>query len=206
VDLQGIVDNTQRHRFQNCAGTFQISGNRGEIPIFNFNFTGQYVKPDAGTYVSNPSYSDVVPPAVKGAFAGWAWPNVLQEDLSCFSTFNFDPAGVVNALDCAGAAQGYDGAFVSDFDPVLTLDVEQKTLGSWNPFTALEGNVMALFALAVGTVGGNRLSIVSESAQLVDCQPGDRNGRAIWNLTFKFRRRGDNTLIDPNVPFLIRLD
>jgi hypothetical protein len=206
ADIQAVIDNRQVHKFQNCAGNVVISGNRAENVVFGFNMTGQYVRPIDGTYISAPVYSDVVPPAVKGAFAGWEWPGGVEEDLACFSTFNFDPTGVVNAIDCAGAAQGYDGAFVSDFDPVLTLDVEQKLLSTWNPYQAIESQEMELFVLSIGSAGGNRITLVAESAQLVDCQEGERNGRQINNLTFRFRRRGDLTLNDPNVPYLIRFD
>jgi len=200
VDLQAIIDNVDRHRFKSCSGTFTITGNRAETIIFGFSFTGEYVRPDAATYIANAVYSDIIPPAVKAATATWD-----AQVLSCFSTFSFDPAAVVNALDCAGAAQGYDGAYVSAFDPVFTLDVEQSTLTTWNPFAAIESNSQEALSFSIGTAG-NRMTIIAESAQLVDCQPGERNGRAIWNLTFRFRRRSDAALNDPNVPYLIRLD
>lgn len=80
-------------------------------------------------------------------------------------------------------ASGYHSAVITDRRITVTVDMEADLVANYDPNGDRLARTLRAVTWAI-TDGANTLTFTLPSAQVIDVQPGDRNGLEIFNVTY----------------------
>ncbi len=169
-----------------ARGTVTVANVNGEPSFLEFNFTGVY---DAVTdeALLSPVYEPTIPPVfldVKVNATGGS---------GCFANLGIDLGTTVTPRDCAKAANGAISVFITDRNPVGTVDPEMELVADRDFYGMLEsGSPSSLYA-EWGEVAGNTIILSGPYVIASDVGDGERDGIAVADLALEFRTPGVDT-------------
>lgn len=171
-----------------AMGTWSVSGSAGGIAKISFTFTGVYAgTSDTPLPDSAFTFTDPIPPTVQLAQLAYGASFDLVVD-----TFKIDIGNQVQERTDVNGAQGLHGVRITDRTPTGSLDPEAVAEGN-HPFWANQSNgVLEAFALRIGTVSGNRMTITCPKVQTTGIAYQDRKGIRAYTLTINPRRNNGN--------------
>lgn len=157
-----------------AVATFSVRG----YPSIQFNMTGLYA-PAADQ--ANPS----------ATFEEHTPPNCLSAGLKIGS---YSPVGIEQAQIDFGiglsekrdlnSSTGLTSLVITSRTPKITLDCDVVPLASFNPEALWSAATKSAIDWQAGLAPGNRVMIKAANAQMEEPSRGDRDGRAIYNLSF----------------------
>ncbi len=176
--------NGKRNVLSGCMGNLQLvpDGNR---LVCEFEFSGVWGAPTDAA-LPTPTYTAALPlmwSATANAFT-------LNAVALALSTFNFNLGNAVTPLVNGGRISHY---MVTDRDPVITMDPEEKLCATYDAYAAwLAGTTHAL-SMAVGN-GSYKVTLAVPKFQHRNPKEGDRNGLIVTNVTGQcnFNTAGDD--------------
>lgn len=177
-----------KHVLPGARGTFSLDLPNGAPGIFNFQFSGRYVRPvEAEQPV--PHLDPTLPPLAvdMGLGVGGYAPRGV-------TSVQFDLANTVTRDEDVNAPDGVRGYSITDRTPTGTLDPKADSLDNDNPFAAWETGALARVQALVGSQPGNRVLVLAPSAQHAQA-PGyeDREGKRTYSMGFELKgERGDD--------------
>lgn len=178
LTVAALIDGI-RHRLVGARGTVTIDTVAGEPAFFNFSFEGVYLGTDDSALLT-PTYDATVPPTFLGV--GFTMDDDYQP---CFTSLGVDLGNVLEARRCAKAENGAISVLLTGRSPTATIDPELDLVANFDFFGKLRSGDEGRFACEWGSTAGNVLILASPKVQIDQIGPGDRNGIAIGNLTFR---------------------
>jgi hypothetical protein len=82
------------------------------------------------------------------------------------------------------AASGYRSAIVSGRKITLSMDMEAALVATYDPHAAWKARTEEQIAWTIGAAG-NQLAFAFPKCQVINVQPGSRNGIEIFNVTYQ---------------------
>lgn len=166
------------HKLTGCRGTFSVSIETGAIPMASFTLTGHSVAP-TDIAIVDPTLDSTVPVAVLGnAF-------LIDSYAASINSLSFDAGIEVATPAKMSASDGFGEVRVGKRDLNGTIDPEMELVATedfYGNFVA--GTSMALTTGAIGTTGGNILTITMPAVYYRDASSGDRDGIRTYELPF----------------------
>jgi hypothetical protein len=184
------VDGVQ-HTVSGAKGTFSINCSVGEIPTFDFTFTGVYVAPTDATALV-PTYLKQATPLVFNnsnttAFKLGSTPNTNLK----LSSFSLDVGNEISYRELVG---GSPTIHITNRSISGSASVEATLLATYNPFAAaLTEGTLNEISFTHGTTALNKVTIQSgkttsaatkKRADFSNVSYGDDNGVALWEIPY----------------------
>lgn len=91
---------------------------------------------------------------------------------------------VVTLRESGSAATGYHSAVVTDRRITITMDMEADLVANYDAHGKWLARTEEAIAWAIGATG-NKLAFSCPKCQVIDVQPGERNGIEIFNVTYQ---------------------
>ncbi|MFP4560985.1 MAG: phage tail tube protein [Thiohalorhabdus sp.] len=164
------------YKLTGARGSVSVNLETGQAGMLSFNFTGHVTREDQD--LPDPTFDDVVPPAVKGGdFTIGGYSAVI-------SAFSFDLNNEVVTPPDLSAEDGYGeiritGRDVSgSIDPEMTDLSTNDWLGDWE-----SGESMSLDTGEIGSSEGNRIQITAPAVYYREPSFGERDGIRIAELS-----------------------
>jgi hypothetical protein len=138
------------------------------------------------TAFSAPTLNMTVPPIFNSAAANIGlWLTSSVEPL-VIRSIGFDDGASVTERPSAGATDGLIGWIINDRKPRLTMDVEQVSLATFDPYAASKQNSSGAIdtksTIQLGTAQYNRMKFYTGRWALEAPGHGDVNNLSGWNL------------------------
>ncbi len=166
------------HNLLGGRGNVGFTLNAGEYPIMNFDMTGFYVTPTAGT-IANPVYTGFQEPTeinntntTSATFMGFG---VIMKSL------NLDMGNVVNYRNLVGQ----EAVLIGDRAPSGTIVIEAPTLAQKDFFADAAGNQTGALSVTHGTVAGNIIVLDAPKIEIDAPTYSDDNGILMMSIGFR---------------------
>jgi hypothetical protein len=175
------------HKVTGCRGTVSFSGEAGNFASANFTFTGQYIEPQDAVLPTNMVYESSQPQQGELAQARLG----LNRSMGCAQSWSLDLNNTVTPKDCINQTDGFSGVDITARQPQGGINPESTLEGDsgyWRSHATAE---YMRFHVRVGTVAGNRVYFISESAQLSGLTYTDRNGVRAYDMGLRFAAATD---------------
>ena len=169
----------QVHKITGCRGSVSFNLETGAIPMASFTFTGHSSVPTALAFPTSVTVDSTLPVTVKG--------NSFTIDSfgSVINSLTFDIANQVITPPDMGETDGFGEVYIAkrdlngSFDPQIVLESEEAYMANF-----LAGANGALTTGAIGSTGGNIITITMPAVYYRDVALGDRDGVATYELPF----------------------
>lgn len=123
-----------------CTARLKFAAVVNQRAFFTFTVQGKLVADPATTAFAAPTLNQTVPPIFNGAAANIGlWTTAVAEPL-VINRVDFDDQAVVSERPSAGATDGLIGWIIADRKPRLTMNVEQVSLATFDPYAASKQN------------------------------------------------------------------
>lgn len=171
-----------------CLGTFKFDWVAGEYCTLQFTMKAKYETP---TDQALPAavYSDLVPPIGQSAgltIAGYGDGTIER--------LGFDIGNDIAPVPDLNSADGRHSFRIRDRKPTGGVDPEVLALADFNPFALWENGTKAAIHATLGTVAGERISIVITAAQFTSIGDKERAGNDAYDLSFRATGSNDDEL------------
>lgn len=167
-----------RHIMTGCRGTFQISGNVGEIPIISFTMTGIYNAP-TDTASPTATYSNQDTPKIFKAG------NTTSLSVLGFSaaleSFSFDIANDVIFRELVGSNKEVN---ITDRAPAGDVVIECPTLASKDYFDVANSDTTGSITFQHGQTAGNIVTFTAPTCDIGNPTYSDSDGIIMLNLPY----------------------
>ena len=193
VSILYNIDGVQ-HTVKGAKGTFSVACSVGEIPTFDFTFTGVYIAPSDATALT-PSYQKQASPLLfnnsnTGTF------KIFGETGLQMSNFSLDIGNEVIYRELVG---GSPQVMITNRNVTGSVTVEAVNLASggsqqWNPFAAaLADGTLGEISFTHGTTTLNKVTVQSGLTTSQDTKNrcdlgaityGEEDGIAMWEVPF----------------------
>lgn len=142
-----------------------------------YTFTGCYA---AVSDVAVPAYTPPTTVALLGAGGTFTVGGVALK----VGEIIIDLGNVVTPRKDITAAGGYHSCVITDRLITFRADIEATKVATYDPHADWLAQTERAISLIVGS-SGNQLTIAAPKAQIIDVQPGDRNGLEIFDVTYQ---------------------
>jgi len=173
-----IYEDGKLIKLTGCRGNLAPVLESKNIGMFEFKFTG-HVSAQTDVALPTPTYSAIDP-------VTWVGGSFVVDGFSAgISSLSFDLGNELLTPDDVNGADGFGEVssgprnVAGSFDPLDTLVATEDWLGN---FTS--GALMALTTGAIGSVGGNIVTIAMPAVYYLDVSPQDRGGVAAFDIPF----------------------
>jgi len=188
VTLHYYLDG-MKHALVGCRGNVSFEFPVDGYPKANFSFTGFYAQP---ADVSNPTgitYPTYSPPVATnmGFKIGAYTPTGIEK-------ITLDLGNKISEKKDGNSATGLSSLLITGREPKLTVDCDVDTIAAFNPYDIWENNVLKVLGWSCGTKG-NRVGVDCPTARMDEPAKADRDGRAIYNLSFLLQGADDECTI-----------
>ncbi len=183
--LDGIL-----HAIVGCRGTATMEFPADGSAQITFNMTGFYVAPsDAAANVAGAPDLKYEPPPVlsAGLKIGAYTPTGIEK-------ITLDLGNTIAEKKDINSETGLSSILITGRQPKLTLDIDMDTLAAFNPYDRWEKGTIEAISWMIGAKG-NRVSIACANPRMDEPQKADKDGRAIWNLTYLLTGSDDDYII-----------
>lgn len=177
VTLDFYADGT-RHLVTGCRGTFEIEGEVGEVPKFNFEFTGIYNTPSA---LATPAatFSDQADPVVMNSENTTA---VSVHGFACsLESFSLELANEVVYRQLAGATRS---VIITDRAPEGEVQIEAPAIGSKDYFAAVSGQTLGTLGFQHCQTAGSIVTFAAPSVNIGSPSYEDSDGVLMLSMPF----------------------
>jgi hypothetical protein len=165
-----------------ARGTMKLSGEHGQIPVWDVTFQGVYSEP-SDVAVPTVEFPDALPDVANRTITIGSYSPIL-------SKFEFDQANDVQMRENINTPGGYLAAAIMNRDPSVTMDPEDVAKATADFDLLFRNATEQALSIAIGTGTGNVVTIASAAAQ-IKARPGDqRNGILIRNLALSLNEAG----------------
>jgi hypothetical protein len=170
--------NLNLHALVGCFGTATLNFQTDGFPSVDFSMTGFYATPVVGVGPVGIVYEDFDPPAclniglTLGAFAPIG-----------VSKLTVDLGVKISESKDMQAVSGLSAIRVSGREAKLTLECDVEELTTWNPYPIWEAKTKVAISFSMGT-SANRVSFSAPAAQLDEPKEAERDGQAIYQLSY----------------------
>lgn len=144
-----------RHKITGAVGTFELSFNVKQIPVFRFTFTGIYNAP-SDTANPTPTYSGFIAPKVVNALFTQTF-NLLSYNAVAESV-SFNLGGETPFRSVFGTSVS-DYALFQDRKPSGVAVIEEPTVAAKDYWTAAANGTSGSLQLIHGTTAGNIIEL-----------------------------------------------
>ena len=181
--FEGATDGTIKiHRIIGARGTFTIEAVKGLPVLVRFEFTGRYVEPTEGSFLTAPSIG-TVPIAFLGAAFSFQAVATLR-----IQNATIDIANTVVMRNDANQATGNFSGVITSRLPIGSIDPEQVLIAEKNFFSDLTAGTEGVLSYVLGTVAGNITTINAPKAQIVGIAPADRDAIRTEGIDLQFNQ------------------
>jgi hypothetical protein len=162
------------------ATSFEIECQVGEIPRFNFEFSGSYIAP-TDVALPSPTYTGQARPIT---FASGNTVNATLDSYAfCIEEFSLDLNLESNFRELVGCSKSTK---ISQRAVEGEILVERPDLlATKNLYTAIDAHTLVPLAFTHGTVAGNRVAISCPTLQLTYPEADDSDGILMHNYSFR---------------------
>lgn len=184
----GLFQAGRQKRLAGAMGSFKMSGKTGSPVYIDWQFEGAWMSPKTVAIPTGISFPTVAAPRFAGATFS------VGSNAQRVSNFEFD-AGVKlylredpTAVDDASTpvGTGIRSAWVTDRDPVITIDPESLPLTTMDWFAGHAAGTTYAFSMVVGSVAGNTITLGCGALQQKDSPDDeDRSGIMADKLVFE---------------------
>lgn len=169
-----------------CTARLKWAANVNQRGFFTFTVQGKLATDPATTAFSAPTLNLTSPPIFNGAAAQiGTWTSASGEPL-IINRVGFDDNASVADRPSASASDGLIGWIIADRKPRLTMDVEQVSLATFDPYAASKQNSSGAIdtkpQFQIGSAQYNRMKFFGGRWALEAPGHGDVNNLSGWNL------------------------
>jgi hypothetical protein len=167
-----------RHKLTGCRGTFEITGEVGQIPVIAFTMTGIYNAPTDET-LPTPTYANQATPLI---FKQGNTTNFTAFSYSgCLQSYNFSMANDVIYRELVGCSKEI---MITNRAPSGTIVIEAPTITAKDFFTIATGSSTGSITFQHGTTGGNIATVTTAQSDLGNLTYSDQDGVQMLNMPF----------------------
>jgi hypothetical protein len=169
------------HRMYGAVGTVSFSGESGAYGKASFTFTGDYVDPIDYPIPTNPVFEATIPSQIE--YAGLCLDGYA--DL-CAQSFSVDIGNTITPRACISGRDGFNGRRITARNPQGSVNpeaVKESVFPFWRYMA--NGNIFS-FHVKAGSVAGNQVKFISDSAQIGALNYGDRDGFRTYDVPLRF--------------------
>lgn len=161
-----------------CRGSFEIEAKVGEIPKFNFEFMGAYVRP-TDVVLPTPTYGLQAEPI---HFASGNATALLDSYGFCIEEFSVDLKNEMTYRELVNCAKSNK---ITQREVEGEIMVERpETLALKSLYPAIEAGTLLPFTLTHGVVAGNKVTIAMPTLQFNFPEQDDSDGVLMDNYEF----------------------
>ena len=177
-----------------AMGTFTLSGPAGQAGVINFTFTGVW-RPVIDTATLSPTLP-TGETEMRYASSVTQWNSV---DL-CLENITFDAGNTVQGIEC-GAGEGFSYFMVTNRIPMVTGNPTTRLVASQDRYGKLLDMSEHALTWDFTGPGNGKMTIAAPKAQIVNINPGDRNGQTIDEIEWQCNRNGSNIDQEASITF-----
>lgn len=167
-----------RHKVTGCRGTFELTGEVGQIPVISFTMTGIYNAPTDET-LPTPTYSNQVTPVL---FKEGNTTNFSAFGYSgCLMSYNFSIANEVIYRELVGCTKE---VLITDRAPNGTIVIEAPTITAKDFFAVATGSSTGSITFQHGQTAGNIITMTTAQSDLGNLTYSDQDGIQMLNMPF----------------------
>jgi len=167
-----------RHKLTGCRGTFEITGEVGQVPVIAFTMTGIYNAPTDET-LPTPTYALQATPLI---FKETNTTNFTAFSFAgCLQSYNFSIANDVIYRELVGCTKEI---MITNRAPSGTIVIEAPTITAKDYFTIATGTSTGSITFQHGTTAGNRCTMTTAQSDLGNLTYSDQDGVTMLNLPF----------------------
>ena len=167
-----------RHKVTGCRGTFEITGEVGQIPVIAFTMTGIYNAPTDET-LPTPTYANQSTPLL---FKQGNTTNFTAFSYSgCLQSYNFSMANEVIYRELVGCTKEI---MITNRAPSGTIVIEVPTIATKDFFTIATGTTTGSITFQHGTTAGNICTMTTAQSDLGSMTYSDMDGVQMLNMPF----------------------
>jgi hypothetical protein len=167
-----------KHAVTGWRGTFEITGELGQIPVISFTGTGVYSTP-TDTAVGAVTYGGQADPLIFTSGNTTAFS--LFGHSGCLSSFSFALANEMVYRELIGCTKEI---LITNRAPGGTVMIESVPIATKDFFSIATGTTTGNLTLTHGTTAGNRCVFTSAQTDLTNPTYGDMNGVIMLNLPY----------------------
>lgn len=181
ITIAAYVDGL-RYLMRGCAGSFKIVAETGKLARIEFTFQGAWAGVSDQTNLA-PTFPTVVP--IRCANAVYT----IGSASPCFSSFEVDAGNEVFLRACATNtdSSGIAAGIITGRRVTGTIDPETVYVASKDNWGNWLSGVEQAFSLAMSSAT-DKVTIAMPKWQVINLQPGDRDGMVIDTMTFQANR------------------
>ena len=167
-----------RHKVTGCRGTFEMSGEVGQIPVLSFTMTGIYNAPTDET-LPTPTYANQVTPVVfkegnTTNFSAFGY-------AGCLMSYNFNIANDVIYRELIGCTKE---VIITNRAPNGTIVIEAPTIAAKDFFAAATGSSTGSITFQHGQTAGNIVTMTTAQSDLGNLTYSDQDGIQMLNIPY----------------------
>lgn len=149
------------HKVTGCRGTFKITGQAGNIPMFEFDMMGFLSSVSQESSLGTPTFESTNPNIMQNAT--FSIGTISMKGLS----FSIDAGNKVVERKDFTASRGISAVLITGCEPKATFDIEADDLATYNPHSAFDNSTTySDSSLVIGSATGNKITIVINKMQL----------------------------------------
>lgn len=188
VEIHTHMDGIRRIT-SNARGTVSFDWKAGEVSSLKFAMKGLYSQPtDESLPVA--AYSDIEPPI--GQSAGLTIAGYPTAD-GTIDKFSFQLGHTVSAVSDINSPDGRHSYRISGKRKAGgSIDPEVTELSAFNPFELWEKGTRSAIHGTLGSVAGERISVVVTQAQFDGITDKERAGNDVYDLSYRATGTDDN--------------
>ena len=167
-----------RHKVTGCRGTFDITGEVGQIPVISFTMTGIYSNP-TDVSLPTPTYVNQEQPVLfkegnTTNFSAFGY-------AGCLMSYNFSLANNVIYRELVGCTKEI---LITDRAPSGTVIIEAPTIAAKDFFAEATGSNTGSITFQHGQTAGNIITTTTAQSDLGNLTYSDSDGIQMLNMPF----------------------
>jgi len=167
-----------RHKVTGCRGTFELTGEVGQIPVISFTMTGIYNAPTDETQPT-PTYSNQASPVLfkegnTTNFSAFSY-------AGCLMSYNFSLANDVIYRELVGCTKEI---LITNRAPSGTVVIEAPTITAKDFFAVATGSSTGSISFQHGQTAGNIVTMTTAQSDLGNLTYSDQDGIQMLNMPF----------------------
>ena len=167
-----------RHKVTGCRGTFELTGEVGQIPVIAFTMTGIYNAPTDET-LPTPTYANQATPLIfkqgnTTNFSAFSYNGCLQ-------SYSFNIANDVIYRELVGCTKEI---LITNRAPSGNVVIEAPTITAKDFFAIATGSSTGSITWQHGSTGGNIVTMTTAQSDLGNLTYSDQDGIQMLNMPF----------------------
>jgi hypothetical protein len=167
------------HKAVGCRGTYSMSLGLGEIPVFNFSMTGEYVAP-TDTALPTTTYSNQTTPVLFKS-GNTVAVSLMDFDTALISNLNVDMANEIVYRELVG---GDSEVLLTNRVPTGEAVIEAPTMAQKDFFTIANNDTTGRICFQHGVNAGNIVSVVMPVCDIGNPTYSDDQGIQMLNIPY----------------------